>query len=622
MNNCQTFTFDVRGIVSAFAIMIAFVAAGALPVWAQHQGHDMQNMPGMDMPKPKPAPTPQKKKPTTKPQQDDMGNMPGINNQTPAPSPETPTPPQQMKDMPGMQMPSSTPSPSSQASPASEQKMEMNMPMTPANQAPVTDTLKPGSAPHSGDMGNMQMNENSDRSGNNSMLNMNGTGNMPGMTMNMGPLMVTSGAGDMGIRVGASQTNVLPMGQEGSGTSWNPASSPMYMYHKVAGDWLLMFHYNLVAGVNAQGGPLGRTKFESQNWFMPMAFHKLGRGTLQLRGMFSAEPFTFAPGGSGLLFQTGESYKGQPIRNAQHPHDLFMELSATYTVSIGERATWFTYFGYPGEPALGPPAFMHRWSASENPSATLGHHLEDSTHISFGVFTTGFTYGKFKLEGSIFNGQEPDENRYNFEAHKWNSLSARLSYAPNKNWTTQVSYGFLKRPEALEPDTDIRRVTASIQYNKNFNRGWWATSLIWGRNHLSRPGDTANQNGYTAESTVNFLDKNYLYTRLELVDRNELLNNQQLAQLGFTTQPNFRIGAYTFGGDRDIWDTEKISLAVGSDLTFYSKPAVLDPIYGQRPVSWRVFFRLRPGKMKMDTMQMNTPATVNGNMDGMKMPQQ
>jgi len=279
-----------------------------------------------------------------------------------------------------------------------------------------------------------------------------------------------------------------------------------------------------------------------------------------------------------------------------------MELSATYTLPVGEHATWFTYFGYPGEPALGPPAFMHRWSASENPSAPLAHHLEDSTHISFGVFTTGFAYRKFKLEGSLFNGQEPDENRYNFEAHPWKSRSARLSYAPNKNWTAQVSYGFLKRPEAFEPTTDIRRATASIQYNKMFGRGWWATSLIWGRNHLSRPGNTANQNGYTAESMVNFLDRNYLYTRLELVDRNELLNDQQLAQLGFMTQPSFRIGAYTFGGDRDIWNTDKLSLAVGSDLTFYSKPAILDPIYGRHPVSWRVFFRLRPGKMKMSGM--------------------
>ena len=389
------------------------------------------------------------------------------------------------------------------------------------------------------------------------------------------------------------------------------------MHHKMAGDWLLMFHYNVGAGVNRQGGPRGVTKAESANWFMPMAFHKLGKGTLQLRGMFSAEPFTFPPGGSPLLFQTGETYKGQPLIDRQHPHDLFMELSAQYTLPLGERSTWFTYFGYPGEPALGPVAFPHRMSASENPSATLSHHLQDSTHISFGVFTTGFTYRWLKLEGSIFNGREPDENRYDFDSHKWNSRSARLWIMPNRNWTMQLSHGFLRSPENQEPDEDIRRTTASLQYNRSFNRGNWASAFIWGRNHVSSPGEVRNLNGYTAESTITFLDKNYLYTRLELVDKDDLLRAADRALLGITEDhPSFRIGAYTFGGARDLWNTDKVSFAIGSDLTFYSKPSILDQIYGSNPVSWKLFFRVRPGKMDMQSMH-----GMHGNMNtGEKMP--
>ena len=73
--------------------------------------------------------------------------------------------------------------------------------------------------------------------------------------------------------------------------------------------------------------------------------------------------------------------------------------------------------------------------------------------------------------------------------------------------------------------------------------------------------------------------------------------------LGITDHhPIFRIGAYTFGGLRDIWQTEKISFGIGSDITFYSKPAVLDPIYGNNPVSWKLFLRVRPGKMDMSSM--------------------
>jgi hypothetical protein len=339
-----------------------------------------------------------------------------------------------------------------------------------------------------------------------------------------------------------------------------------------------------------------------------MAYRRLGAGTLQLRGMFSAEPFTFPPGGSPLLFQTGETYKGRPIIDRQHPHDLFMELSAQYMLPLAEHGSWFAYFGYPGEPALGPPAFMHRPSALENPSATLAHHLQDSTHISFGVLTTGFSYRWFKLEGSIFNGREPDENRYDFDAHKWNSRSARFTFSPNQNWSAQVSYGFLRSPESQEPAADIRRATASLQYNRPFNRGNWASAIIWGRNHVSEPGEIKNLNGYTAESTVNFLNRNYLYTRLELVDKDDLLRAADRAFLGITQKhPSFRIGAYTAGGARDVWNTSKVSLAIGGDLTFYSKPSILDRLYGDNPVSWKLFLRLRPARMKM-TQNQNLPA--------------
>jgi len=418
--------------------------------------------------------------------------------------------------------------------------------------------------------------------------------------MNMGKLLVMNGD-DMGIRVGSSERNIMSMGAMGSGTSWQPSSAPMYMQHWNKNDWLLMFHYNVFVDVNHQGGSRGVTKFESANWFMLMAYHKLGSGTMQLRAMFSAEPFTFPPGGSPLLFQTGETYKSRPLIDRQHPHDLFMELSAQYTHPLGERATWFTYFGYPGEPALGPVAFMHRASASENSSATLAHHLQDSTHISFGVLTTGFTYRWFKLEGSIFNGREPDENRYDFDAHKWNSRSARLWFMPNRNWALQVSHGFLRSPENQEPNVDVRRTTASLQYNRKFERGNWASAFIWGRNHVSGHDDgIINLNSYTAESTVRFLDKNYLYTRLELVDKDDLLRPSDRVLLGITQHhPVFRIGAYTFGGARDVWNTNKVSLAIGGDLTFYSKPAILDGLYGDNPVSWKLFFRIRPSKMEM-----------------------
>src|SRR5205085_2191569 len=497
------------------ALFLVIIAASFGAV--VHAQHDMHNMPGMD--KPKPTPTPRKPA--------------AHKHQPPAQASPTPTATPDMSNMPNMAQPTSTASPTPTASPTSEMNMhgehEMSMPST----SPAANTTATPSE-----------------------HNMH-TGAMPGMNMEGGmtnmaeagvhELMVMSGD-EMAIRVGASAKNLMPMGQMGSGTSWQPASSPMNMYHKLAGDWVLMFHFDLKAGLNHQGGPRGVTKAESMNWFMPMAFRRVGSGTLQLRGMFSFEPFTFPRGGSPLLFQTGETFKGEPLIDRQHPHDLFMELSAQYTVPLGERATWFAYFGYPGEPALGPVAFMHRASTAENPSAPLAHHLEDSTHISFGVFTTGFTYRWFKLEGSLFNGREPDEHRYNFEAHPWDSRAARFSFAPNDRWTFQLSHGFLRQPEAIEPG-DTRRTTASVQYVRPFAHGRLAAALIWGRNHQRHDdGTRSNLNGYTGEATVNFLNRNYLYTRLELVDKNELLRPTDRALLGITDEhASFRIGAYTFG---------------------------------------------------------------------------
>jgi hypothetical protein len=473
-------------------------------------------------------------------------------------------------NMPGMQMPAQTPATQPAATPA-----QMNMPGMQNRQpsaTPNANQTQPHATPDNmGGMGNMDMGTPTEKGQPSGMAGMN----MPGMVMG---------------------SNGTITSRAGSGTSWQPASTPMHMLHWQKGDWMIMLHGDAKLGVNSQGGPRGVTKFESENWLMVMASRQVGRGTLDLRSMFSFEPFTLSPGGSPELFQTGETYKGQPLVDKQHPHDLFMTLSASYTVPVGERGSWFAYLGFPGEPALGPIAFMHRMSASENPAAPLAHHLEDSTHISYGVFTTGFTYRKFKVEGSVFNGREPDENRYNFEFNPWNSRSARVSFAPNKNWAMQVSYGFLKHPEALEPG-DVRRATASISYNKPLKDGNWATTLIWGRNHISSPGHVANLNGYTAESTLNFQRKNYLYTRLELVDKNELLLPQEVADLGLTGHPSFRIGAYTFGAARDIWNTDKFSVALGADVTFYSKPAVLDSIYGNNPTSYHFFLRFRLGGM-------------------------
>jgi hypothetical protein len=378
----------------------------------------------------------------------------------------------------------------------------------------------------------------------------------------------------------------------GSGTAWAPQSSPENMWMTSWRGWQLMAHTNIIVGFNHQGGPRGAGKAQSQSWLMLMQHHSLGRGAIEFRQMLSAEPLTTPHPGFPELFQTGETYHGQPLVDHQHPHDLFMEISARYVVPIAGKWQWSLYGAPAGEPALGPVAFMHRPSASEIPDAPLSHHVQDSTHIAYGVITTGLIYDRFKIEGSAFNGREPDEHRYNFDFAALDSFSGRVQFAPTRNWALQYSYGHLRHPEALE-EGNINRQTASVMYNREIANGNWATSLVWGRN--LKADINRIQNSYLLESTLNFAAKNYVFTRMELVDKDELF------PLGFgpAGQENFRIGEYTFGGVRDLVQNSVGNFGVGAEVVFYSKPAVLDPFYGNHPIGFQLFVRFRPPKMKM-----------------------
>src|SRR3984885_620549 len=397
----------------------------------------------------------------------------------------------------------------------------------------------------------------------------------------------TSGGG-MQMHMEEHEGSQFPSPHAGSGTAWEPASAPEPEWMLMRGGWELMAHGVIFADYNQQGGPRGEGKAESVNWGMLMEQHRLGKGTILLRQMFSGESLTSPHPGFPELFQTGETYHGEPLVDHQHPHNVFSELAMNYSVPLGlaikEKVSWLFYGAAVGEPALGPVAYMHRASASELPEAPLSHHLQDSTHISFGVITTGLVLDRFKIEGSVFNGREPDEKRYTIQFAPLDSWSARLSLAASKNWTAEYSYGRLEHPEAFEPGSQ-RRQTAAVEYVKAFRKGSWATSAVWGRVHDEF--DNHNLNGYLLETTANLKLRNYAFSRLELVDKDELFPDNPAL-------PAFRIGAYTFGGARDLIQSHLWRLAVGADFTLYSKPSVLDSAYGKDPVSFQIFLRVRP----------------------------
>jgi hypothetical protein len=333
-----------------------------------------------------------------------------------------------------------------------------------------------------------------------------------------------------------------------------------------------------------QSGPRGGDKFYSSNWFMAMTERNVGKGAISIQLMASLDPLTVTDRRYPLLFQTGETAFGKPILDGQHPHDLLMGFGVQYARPLAKKTMLQLYYAPIGDPALGPVAYPHRASAAELPQATLGHHWQDSTHIAANVVTAGISRGMFRVEASGFHGMEPNENRWNIDSGALDSWSTRLSIFPSKNWMGQVSVGNLKHPEALE-DGDVVRSTASLQYTKPLSSGEWSSSLIWGRNHKTHDG--GDTNSFTLESVAPVGRKNFLTGRFEMVDKGEL----ELPGV-------HRIGAYTGGYTRDIGVFGVVQTGLGANLTAYTLPDALKPMYGNHPwaVSFYARFRLHPAE--------------------------
>lgn len=377
-----------------------------------------------------------------------------------------------------------------------------------------------------------------------------------------------------------------------SGTDVEANSTPHPMLMTMKGNWMLMLHGEAFLVETQQSGPRGADKLFSTNWVMPMAQRSFANGKLTLRTMLSLEPATVSDRRYPELFQEGETAYGLPIVDGQHPHNFVMELAGMYDYAVGDRTLLSVYVAPVGDPALGPPAFPHRASALEDPIAPLGHHLQDSTHIADDVLTFGVTYRGLKLEASGFHGREPGEDRWDVDQGKIDSWATRATVNPARNWSVQYSIGQLHAPEALFPAEDIRRMAASLLYNRLLRQGNWASLLLWGRNQSLLDGNVGNS--YLLESTLQFLRKNSAWARIENVDRtNELLIGEHPLPPGFVERYFARVQAYTVGYDRDLGHIPHLSTAIGGQVTWYGVPDVLQSTYGAHPVGVVMFVRVR-----------------------------
>ncbi len=395
----------------------------------------------------------------------------------------------------------------------------------------------------------------------------------------------------------------IPMSREGSGTAWLPDSSTTFGHMTMSGDMMLMTHGAGFVRYSDSLSERGTRTLNAPDWYMVMGSRPLSAATqLGARLMVTSDVALVGGYGYPELLQTGESFAGRPLHDHQHPHDLFSEAALTYSTQPSRSSSAFLYLGYPGEPALGPPAYMHRLIAYDMPGAPLGHHWQDSTHISFGVVTAGFALNALKIEASSFTGREPNEIRTNFDPIRLDSLSERISWNPTAAIATQMSFGYIKSPEALTPLLDQHRTTASLIYNKPLGLGqFFTTSAVWGQNVDS---DGARSNAYLLEADYHRRSDS-LYGRAEFIQKSgtELVLDADPAQAALT--PNldnalFPIGAYTLGYVHDIPLRRTRTVAgLGVQATFNTRPGELTPFYGREtPWGFELFSRFRPSALR------------------------
>lgn len=414
----------------------------------------------------------------------------------------------------------------------------------------------------------------------------------------MNKMQMPDSMGSMKMHMNHSFSLSLPMNRNGSGTGWQPDATPMYAYMKHGGKWNYMLHGSLYLrytsqNLNNDSKRGSSSKVSLPNYVMGMAQRKVGEnGLLTIRSMVSLDRIFDGGSGYPLLFQSGETWKGKALVDRQHPHDLVSELAVAYTQRINQKMDVTIYAGYPGEPALGPTAFMHRMSAFNNPDAALGHHWQDATHITFGVVTAGFRYGKFKVEASTFTGREPNENRFNFDKPRFDSYSYRLLFNPTANWAFQASHGYIKSPEANHPEENVNRTTASAQHSMilGSKKRWISSSLVYG---LNDSGKNHKESSLLAESNLQ-LDIWSVYGRYEWIQKSA-------EELGFDElkAEKFPISSFTLGLNRQIFSFSNTLVQAGIQASFYKIDKSLESIYGKSPVSGQLYLRLTPGLMRM-----------------------
>ncbi|KAB2923422.1 MAG: hypothetical protein F9K22_09150 [Bacteroidetes bacterium] len=369
-----------------------------------------------------------------------------------------------------------------------------------------------------------------------------------------------------------------------------PLDAPSYGHHHAdalrndaPSEWDLSAHGSVFIRYLRHDGPRAYEEWSIPNWVMTDArYHVNGRTQVIGRAMFSLDRVTDGGEGYPLLFQSGETWNRRRLVDRQHPHDLISELSLAVRHETGNGVALMFSAGYPGAPALGPEPFMHRPSAAMNPDAPIGHHWQDATHISFGVVTAALLFRDWSLEGSWFNGREPDEDRFRFDRLKLDSYSGRLTVRPMTGSVFQISSGRLHDPEGHDETVD--RLTASFQQSNGRNHDApFTLTIIWGRN--TAHGSVLDS--YLAELSYRLRDAG-LYSRHEWVEKSR-------AEFGISSESSVteRVRQHSVGLRHRIGSAGPLRVDGGVQATLSIAGPFLRERYGAAPLGVQIYLHVQ-----------------------------
>jgi hypothetical protein len=346
-------------------------------------------------------------------------------------------------------------------------------------------------------------------------------------------------------------------------------------------------------------GVRSRHSLAGPNWLMFVAGLDVASwNRVEIDGMLTIERWTFPSRGYALPLQIGEeNAQGVPYVDAQHPHSSpLMGLAFADVISFSHTQNRILrlWFAPRGASTDGPIPFMHRMSATFDPSAPLGHHIgQDAGHISSTVVAASVMFGPYTLEVSTFNGREPQPTEIDLPIGTPDSFAMRGIAQIGRRWMVSASFAYVDNPENDPTDTKVYRASASGYLNTDLPGGWRAhLTLIYGG--IANYDHTPWLNSLLAEGS--FSDGlNNPFFRLEVLQRTP--NELNVPVLAGQDSPQW-VGSLTVGYSRkfaSLWGFDFLGGLAGT-LDFL--PEQFQTAYGGPVVAvGRMFFEARLVKM-------------------------